>query len=348
MTVAQCTLVYPGLLGPSVPLEELAQSEWPEQSELPALSQLLARAQQQPLTKHAFELQLLSCLGYVISANGELPVAALRAQIDTSVTSGRLWCLDPVYIQLDREMAYLSRPDSLMLSESEAQAIIASINLHFADVMHVRYHAPKQWLVKIELDVDTKTPSQAMLQDVNRMQPAGNDAARWRGLLNEIQMLLHAHPVNEARLQAGKPPVNSVWLWGGGVLDTTASDYDVVYAEEPLAAAAARRNTVAHRGVPVSITPEQFENQNSLLILTQQLSAVQQKDVHAWLEALRQLEQQYLVSLLTMVRQGRLKRLTLCSDTLQLTADKSRLRKWWRRPKRPSISILGLRNQYGD
>lgn len=345
--MAQCTLLYPGLLGPSVPLQELARSEWPDRSALPGLSLLFRRGQRQALARQSFEHQLLSHLGYVISPEAELPVALLRRQTGTTQTSGRWWCLDPVYVQLDREMAYLTSPDSLVLSESEARALIASINSHFADVMHVRYHAPQQWLVQFDLEVFTTTPTQAMLQDINRMQATGKDASRWRKLLNEIQMLLHAHPVNEARLHSGKPPVNSVWLWGGGELDTGAPEIDVVYADETLAAAAALRNAVAQRDVPVSVSSDLFANQNSLLILSRQLHAVQQKDVYAWLAALRTLDQEYVFPLISLVRQGELSRLTLCSDTVQLSLDKTRLGKWWQRLKQPDIAILGLRDSYG-
>jgi len=35
--------------------------------------------------------------------------------------------------------------------------------------------------------------------------------------VNELQMLLHEHPVNERRVARGLPPVNSVWLWGIGI-----------------------------------------------------------------------------------------------------------------------------------
>jgi hypothetical protein len=36
--------------------------------------------------------------------------------------------------------------------------------------------------------------------------------------VNEIQMLLHEHPVNAARLERRQPAINSVWLWGIGSL----------------------------------------------------------------------------------------------------------------------------------
>lgn len=37
-------------------------------------------------------------------------------------------------------------------------------------------------------------------------------------LLNEIQMLLHEQPFNEAREARGQPPINGLWLWDIPVL----------------------------------------------------------------------------------------------------------------------------------
>lgn len=42
--------------------------------------------------------------------------------------------------------------------------------------------------------------------------PHGNDLKRWQKLLTELQMLLHAHPVNATRAQRGARPINSLWL----------------------------------------------------------------------------------------------------------------------------------------
>jgi hypothetical protein len=41
-------------------------------------------------------------------------------------------------------------------------------------------------------------------------------AKKWRRLQNELQMILHDHPVNEARLERGELSINSVWLYGCG------------------------------------------------------------------------------------------------------------------------------------
>lgn len=46
--------------------------------------------------------------------------------------------------------------------------------------------------------------------------PDGKNTASHRTLLSEIEMALHEHEVNLQRVASGLPPVNSLWLWGGG------------------------------------------------------------------------------------------------------------------------------------
>jgi hypothetical protein len=56
--------------------------------------------------------------------------------------------------------------------------------------------------------VDSKKPDEFL--------PSGEDSAEYRNLLSEIEMALHEHEVNLNREANGNPPVNSLWLWGGG------------------------------------------------------------------------------------------------------------------------------------
>ena len=58
---------------------------------------------------------------------------------------------------------------------------------------------------------------------------------RWHSILNEIQMVLHEHPVNEAREGRGEPPVNSVWLWGAGPMPGDVdAPFQSVSANDPI------------------------------------------------------------------------------------------------------------------
>jgi hypothetical protein len=38
----------------------------------------------------------------------------------------------------------------------------------------------------------------------------------WYKLLNEIQMFLHQHEINQDRIERGLLPINSLWFWGAG------------------------------------------------------------------------------------------------------------------------------------
>ena len=40
----------------------------------------------------------------------------------------------------------------------------------------------------------------------------------WYRLINEIQMFMHGHEINQKRLENGLLPINSLWCWGGGQL----------------------------------------------------------------------------------------------------------------------------------
>ena len=46
--------------------------------------------------------------------------------------------------------------------------------------------------------------------------PVGDGADTLNNLMNSCQMLFHNHPVNRRRVEDGKLPANSCWLWGHG------------------------------------------------------------------------------------------------------------------------------------
>lgn len=65
--------------------------------------------------------------------------------------------------------------------------------------------------------------------------PGGAARASHRRLLSEIEMALHEHPVNQERQSAGRPMINSLWLWGGGYAPERASGgLPRLYANDPL------------------------------------------------------------------------------------------------------------------
>jgi len=75
--------------------------------------------------------------------------------------------------------------------------------------------------------VDGQVPSEFM--------PAGRSAGDYRNLLSEIEMSLHDHEVNQRRTAAGRQPVNSLWIWGGGLApEREKRTLPPLFANDPL------------------------------------------------------------------------------------------------------------------
>jgi len=65
--------------------------------------------------------------------------------------------------------------------------------------------------------------------------PSGPGAAEFRNLQSEIEMALHDHEVNQRRVAAGQQPINSLWLWGGGMAPERGTrDLPQLFTDEPL------------------------------------------------------------------------------------------------------------------
>jgi hypothetical protein len=85
--------------------------------------------------------------------------------------------------------------------------------------------------------------------DAGHGLPEGEQRGPWHRLINEVQMVLATHPVNEARRRAGRPEVNSLWFWGGGGLPASGgAPWQSVWGEAPELPGLARLAGVPQRG----------------------------------------------------------------------------------------------------
>jgi hypothetical protein len=62
----------------------------------------------------------------------------------------------------------------------------------------------------------------------------GEGAAAHDALQSEVQMSLHDAGVNRRRLESGLPPVNGLWLWGGGRAAPAPRELPDLYGDDPL------------------------------------------------------------------------------------------------------------------
>jgi len=272
--------------------------------QLPALEKLLARGNAGALPAQTLEDWL--CVAF-----GARAVAPVRAAADGLATDEGYWlCADPVNLQLQRAQMLLL-PDVLP-SREEAEALCASLNGHFAGT-GLRFFAPhpQRWYVRLEADqmMATTPLRRAAWSDAKFHQPQGAEALRWQAIVNEAQMLLHGHAVNQARAERGELAINSLWLWGGGRASQLNKAFDAVGGDCTLGAAFAQ---VA--GVPQSDSLQAMlggEGESGLWICAAPGEAQQRGDYLAWREAVQRVEQDCALPLLLALRSGRLQGLVL-------------------------------------
>ena len=310
---------------------------------LPALETLLARGRRGALTTESMETWL--CRTFGIEKQHDWPIAPLTLMTDGGTPYQHYWLrADPVHLRVERDQIILADSGTLSISQLEADQLVASLNQHF-EQDGLLFYAPRpdRWYLKpaSQPDIQTRILSDVTGKNINDHLPVGPDGMRWHQLLNEIQMLFHNHPVNEAREMRGDMPINSTWIWGGGTMpDLALKPYSKIWAYDTLAQSLASVSQTPVATLPENMATWLEQQSNSspdLIILDSLRGAAQYGDVYGWQEAMKQLELAWFTPLLRALKQGTLNTLTIHAGnneqilTFQITT--SDLWKIWRRIK---------------
>ncbi len=108
-------------------------------------------------------------------------------------------------------------PSKLSVSADESRALCEASDAHMReDGVRLNFVDAARWLVTCNrvVDVLTERPDWIIGELLRPNLPRGRDARLVERWMNEMQMLLHGHPVNSVREERRLPPVNLVWLWG--------------------------------------------------------------------------------------------------------------------------------------
>lgn len=130
----------------------------------------------------------------------------------------------PVHLVLQRDTFSLAAPVPLPLAIEEVDALTSALNKHFIlDGLQFFWH-DNQWFLRLENspNIETIAPENAINKNIDAFQATGEGGIKWASFTNELQMLLYAHPVNQAREANGLPEINSLWCYGGGQLQRQA------------------------------------------------------------------------------------------------------------------------------
>ena len=329
----EVTVHVPGLLGP-----------WPRALgadivrglELPGLVGLLARAR--PPARRAwgaggeepesFERLAFRAFGYPAGGD-DVPAAALTWERDAAGTpsggtagaNGRPLAslrADPVHLRPDLDAARLYDASHFALSREEAASMAASLDRHFAPE-GVRFEAPHptRWYARVERlpDAVFRPPGAVAARGAGGSLPSGTEGSTWRRRMNEAQMVLHAHPGNQAREARGELPVNSVWFWGAGRPGPAPRRrFDEVVVDDPLVRALAERGGSRVRALEDGLGNAGSVPGHRLVVPGAGCwRAVLGRDVESWRRELTGLEEGWFRTLLDDVVEGRIRRCTLAA-----------------------------------
>lgn len=338
----QCTLLIPHLWW-----SRDAGDEAYRDLALPELQTLLARARRRSFPAIGWEAWL--CQAFEVQRQRDWPIAPLTLTIDGGNPGDAYWLrADPVHLRPHRDQLLLADSHAFAVSQDEADALISALNAHF-EVDGLRFSAPRpdRWYLRLEADPEIVTHplDEVAGAAIDRCLPAGEHALRWHRISNEIQMLLHDHAVNEAREAKGDPPINGVWLWGGGRRAAAhGRHFSAVGSDDALSLALA-----ANADIPVTPPADDGEHwlraahdtarpsDHPLLVLTQLTGAAHRGDLDAWRSDLDGLNRRWLAPLLAALKAGPIMQLVLVApgragcERFELT--RAARFKFWRRPR---------------
>jgi hypothetical protein len=306
----------------------------PPGARLPSLELLLARARGTSGEMSTTEQALYDAF--------EVADDNIAAGVLTRIASGKDgqgWWMraDPVHLRLMRDRLIVVPAEAFDIQPEEAAALSDALNRHFAGSLSIEAVHPRQWCARLdgELAVEAARALDAAGGEADLKRPVEKRAY---SIINEAQMLLHAHALNEAREARGEPTINSVWLWGAGRAPEVARcPWRTLAADDPVALGLARLGGAQPRALPESadLWLDSLPEDGRHLAVIDELRVPHALGQEAeYREALESLERRWFAPLLAALRGGRAGMVTLhvpdSADGGSFEAIRGDLRRFWR------------------
>ena len=304
----------------------------PRADSLAAAETLIARGRRRRRALPSPEAWLFARFG--VARQRDWPVAPYTLLADGGAPERHYWMrADPVHLQVGRDSLGLADSAAFDVSRAESEALVETLNRHFGQTMLFHPLRPARWYVRLEKAPDMQTTPAAAARGaaLDDKLPSGSDAMRFHALMNEAQMLLHEHAVNAEREERGEPALNSIWFWGGGVIDAAETrPFSAVFADDPLA-----QGLALAAGIPLRALPKDAGSALSALGDEGLALVVMNAQREAQLRERRAaLERDWFLPLLAALKSRRIGMLTLhlcgADSLLEVETVRSDLRHFWR------------------
>ena len=290
-------------------------------------------------------------------------VIAYAAVSKDDTAPAYLWLATPVHLTASLHSVHLGQ-GGIVHVETEARAqLCASFDESFAELGYRLLPTRSGDLIasgpELPGRIETTEPARRLGSSIDDALPQGAGSAALRRLGGEIELWLHAHPLNAQRTREQRAPISTLWLWGGGA--------HAQLATSPAAPLRPFANVPAANGRPSAQAPPELFGDDSYVEGLARLCASSCVPVPATgaavlahaarrkvvilevfhgrdggntpAQALERLDADWLSDGVRALEDGRIARLTLIANDRRVTMTARSRFKLWRRTRDPLAAL---------
>jgi hypothetical protein len=297
---------------------------------LPLLSSILRHATRSPLP-HGWRDALTR--RWAPASAGSAPGAVAAKALPPA--AGDAWLAIPMHLQVTPDHLRLPAGGLLQLDEGETRTLAADFARDFGEsglqLQPTRGRFVLRGLAAPE-DPDTHRDPAEMLG--SRLAARARGDLQFRRLSSEIELWLHAHPLNETRSARGRPAISTLWLWGGGAvplggrMPVRATPLRFL-AEDPFMDGLASLTGVGSVSPPDATAAREVGRMDGDVVV--QLALSTRSDGTA--RSLESIEGEWLQPALERLRRGELRSIELLMGPLRASLTRSAFYRVWRRAR---------------
>jgi hypothetical protein len=253
------------------------------------------------------------------------------------------WIATPLSLQVGAASVHLEHRGILRLTGEEQAALAADFARTFGSSGHALLPLPSGAFVLRTRAIGPHAmhePARFAGRELAGALPAGPSAAPLRRLLTEMEMWLHAQPLNTRRAQSGQMPVTALWPWGaegrivqpGRAAPRTAAS---AFGRDPWLEGLWHLRGATCRALPADFTAVQGAAEAGPVVVVAEGSGELQHGAEGTVaEAVATLDERLVSPAMRALRRGELGRVTLSLNDVAFVADRGSLRRLWRRRRR--------------
>jgi hypothetical protein len=275
----------------------------------------------------------------IAAAALEAPSAAAALE-PCPARAGASWIAMAVHLHAGLTRVHLDHRGLLRVPEEEQAELAGAFAQTFGSSNHALRPLPAgEFLLDTPeiVPVAAHEPARCVGAELDELMPAGVTAAALRRLLAEIEMWLHAQPLNERRSRRGEASITGLWPWGaiGRIVRPERKAepaLPLAFGEDAWLEGLCRLTGSVCRSPPEHLEEVLGASAGDSVLLSG-VGGQLRRDEDTVAEALLRLDQRFIVPALQALRRGTLESLSVIINDTRVQVRRGSLRRFWRRAR---------------